>query len=412
MINFVFEDLNRSLNFIDCPDVNKSTIRRFGPAVIASSIFPRQKISIHDNLPKNFIIAAGVNHHPDDWSGPPWIKDERASVLANINSVYLTHLQNNQALLLLDQSLEGYQTTWLWEYFHEDCRNHNVNPQSIVYVTGNLIADEQYTAWADQLGLTNRIKVIPYMHFEKDIQRIATQMKLTPSVDAHIEYKLAHTVKTYNCLQKRPRVHRSWFYLYLFKNNLLEHGLVSTNHYGNHIPNIDGIRVPQDLLEEAASLLPLVVHGEPNNTKDDQHYINRILDNVCLDSWVSIISEASFVDSENTLFLSEKLFKPIACMHPFIVLGNKDSLKKLRQMGYKTFDGFIDESYDSLHTFERFEAIISAIKKIIAIEDKAAWYKSMQGILEHNYNVLHTQGNRPNPAHDALINYYNDYFKE
>jgi hypothetical protein len=412
VINFVFEDLDRSLNFIDCSDVNKSTIRRFGPAVIASSIFPKQKISIHDNLPKNFIIAAGVNHHPDDWSGPPWIKDRRDSVLANINPIYLTHLQNGQALLLLDQSLEGYQTTWLWEYFHEDCRNYNVNPQSIVYVTGNLIADEQYTAWADQLGLTNRIKVIPYMHFEKDIQRIATQMKLTPSVDAHIEYKLSHAVKTYNCLQKRPRVHRSWFYLYLFKNNLLEHGLVSTNHYGSHIPNIDGVRVPQDLLEEAASLLPLIVHSEPNNTKDDQYYINRILDKVCLDSWVSIISEASFVDSENTLFLSEKLFKPIACMHPFIVLGNKDSLKKLRQMGYRTFDGFIDESYDSLPTFERFEAIILAIKKIIAIEDKVTWYKSMQDILEHNYNVLHSQGKRSNPAHNTLTNYYNEYFKE
>jgi len=412
VINFVFEDINRSLNFINCSDINKSNIRRFGSAVIASAVFPRQRISIHNTLPKNFIIAAGVNHHPDDWSGPPWIKEERTSVLANINPIYLTHLQNGRALLLLDQSLEGYQTTWLWEYFHEDCKNYNVNPQSIVYVTGNLIADDQYTAWADQLKLTNRIKVIPYMHFEKDIQRIATQMKLTPSVDAHIAYKLTHTVKAYNCLQKRPRVHRSWFYLYLFKNNLLEHGLVSTNHYGNHIPSIDGVRIPQDLLEEAASLLPLIVHSEPNNIKDDQHYINRILDKVCLDSWVSIISEASFVDSENTLFLSEKLFKPIACMHPFIVMGNRDSLKKLRQMGYKTFDGFIDESYDSLPTFERFEAIISSIKKIIAIEDKVAWYKSMQDILEHNYNVLHNQGKRSNPAHGALISYYNEYFKE
>ena len=412
MINFVFEDLNRSLNFVDCPDVNKSTIRRFGPAVIASSIFPRQKTSIHNDLPKNFIIATGVNHHPEDWAGPPWIKDHKLSVLANLNPVYLKHLQQGRALLLLDQSLEGYQTTWLWEYFHADCAEYNVDPQAIVYVTGNLIADQQYTTWADQQGFISRIKVIPYMHFEKDIQRIATQMKLSPSVDAHIEYKSSNLVKTYNCLQKRPRVHRSWFYLHLFKNNLLDDGLVSTNHYGNHIPNIDGVRVPQDLLEQGARLLPLIVHGEANNIKDDQHYINRILDKVCLDSWVSIISEASFVDSEHTLFLSEKLFKPIACMHPFIVLGNRDSLKKLREMGYKTFDGFIDESYDSLPTFERFEAIITAIKKIIAIEDKASWYKSMQDILEHNYNVLHTQGKRSNPAHDALIDYYNEYFKE
>ena len=412
MINFVFEDVKQSTNFIDCNDLNKSTIRRFGSSVITSAIHPRTRLSINDPLPDHFIIAAGVNHHPEDWAGPPWIKDDRASVLANLNSVYLQSLQEGRALLLLDQSLEGYQTSWLWEYFHADCAQHNVNPQAIIYVTGNLIADTQYEDWADQKTLADRIKVIPYMHFEKDIQRIATQMKLTPSVDSHIKYKLTNPTKVYNCLQKRPRVHRSWFYLYLFKNNLLDHGLISTNHYGNHIPNIDGIRVPQDLLEEGAKLLPLIVHGEPNNTKDDQHYINRILDKVCLDSWVSIISEASFVDSEETLFLSEKLFKPIACMHPFIVLGNRNSLKKLREMGYKTFDGFIDESYDSLPTFERFQAIITAIKKIIAIEDKAAWYKSMQDILEHNYNVLHTQGLRTNPAHDSLVTYYNNYFKE
>jgi hypothetical protein len=412
VINFVFEDTNRSTNFIDCNDINKSTIRRFGSSVIATAIQPRTRLSINDPLPDHFIIAAGVNHHPDDWAGPPWIKDNRTSVLANLNPVYLKNLQEGKALLLLDQSLEGYQTSWLWEYFHADCAEHNVNPQAIVYVTGNLIADTQYSDWANQHLIAHRIKVIPYMHFEKDIQRIATQMKLSPSVDSHLEYKSINPIKVYNCLQKRPRVHRSWFYLYLFKNNLLDDGLVSTNHYGNHIPNIDGIRVPQDLLEEGAKLLPLIVHGEPNNIKDDQHYINRILDKVCLDSWVSIISEASFVDSEETLFLSEKLFKPIACMHPFIILGNKDSLKKLREMGYKTFDGFIDERYDLLPTFERFEAIINAIKKIIAIEDKTAWYKSMQDILEHNYNVLHTQGKRSNPAHNMLVSYYNDYFKE
>jgi len=415
VINFVFEDTNNITNFTQCPDVNKSGIRRFAPAVIASALTRRVKYSGNsrvyssDQIPNNCIIASGVNHHPDDWAIG---KYSGTSVLENISTQYLERLQQGKALLVLDQSLEGYQTEWLWEFFHEDCNKYNVAPQAIVYVTGNMIADEQYNEWAKYNHISDRIKVIPYMHFERDIQQIAKRMNLVSNFDANLEYKLTNPIKTYNCLQKRQRVHRSWFYLYLYKNNLLDSGLVSTNSYGTHIPNIDGVKPPQALLEEAGKLLPLVVHGEPNNVKDDQHYINRILDKVCLDTWVSVVSEASFVDSEHTLFLSEKIFKPIACMHPFIILGNRGSLKKLREMGYKTFEGFIDESYDDLPTFQRFEAIISAIKQIDAIEDKVKWYESMRNILEHNYQVFCASEHKDVKAHTELINYYNDYFKD
>jgi hypothetical protein len=416
VINFVFEDIDNLQNFTQCPDINKSGIRRFAPAVIASALTRRIKYAGNsrvykntDELPNKVIIASGVNHHPDDWAIG---KQSGTSVLDNISPQYLKLLQQGQALLVLDQSLEGYQTEWLWQFFHEDCSKHGVNPRAVVYVTGNMIADEQYTNWANDHKVCDTMKVIPYMHFERDIQQIAKRVNLVSNFDTNLEYKKSNPIKTYNCLQKRQRVHRSWFYLYLYKNNLLDAGLVSTNSYGNHIPNIDGIKPPQQLLEEAGKLLPLVVHGEPNNVKDDQHYINRILDKVCLDSWVSVVSEASFVDSENTLFLSEKIFKPIACMHPFIILGNKGSLKKLKEMGYKTFEGFIDERYDELDTFPRFEAIIHAIKQIDAIEDKVEWYKSMRHILEHNYRVFCASEHKDVVAHTSLINYYNEYFKE
>jgi hypothetical protein len=65
-----------------------------------------------------------------------------------------------------------------------------------------------------------------------------------------------------------------------------------------------------------------------------------------------------------------------------------------------------------LDTFPRFEAIIHAIKKIDAIEDKTSWYKSMRGILEHNYSIFKDSGSKDLKAHTELINYYNEYFKE
>ena len=134
--------------------------------------------------------------------------------------------------------------------------------------------------------------------------------------------------------------------------------------------------------------LPLLVYEKRNDELDDNYYIRRFNNQVCLDTYVTVVSEAHCGDSSETMFISEKTYKVIACRQPFIIMGNKDTLKKLRECGYRTFDGFIDESYDSLPTFQRMEAIIESLKKIEAIEDKLNWFKSMEEIIEHNYNTF------------------------
>jgi hypothetical protein len=153
-----------------------------------------------------------------------------------------------------------------------------------------------------------------------------------------------------------------------------------------------------------------VIYNTPNNEKDDLFYITRITDQVFLDSWLTVIPEASFADSDGTLFISEKTFKPIACMHPFIVFGNRGSLKELHAMGYKTFSPFINEDYDDLPTFERMDAIIKEIKRIDSIPDKFKWLDSMKDILEHNYKLLHSTIDVAPVAHTNVFNYYNKFF--
>ena len=273
-----------------------------------------------------------------------------------------------------------------------------------------MLAADQYNDWANQRNQELRINVIPYTHFESNIANIAGDLKLSLSVEQHLEYKNSHDIKSFNCLQKRLRGHRIWFYVKMHTAGILNDGLVSMNSFPPDSVWLSGQRLASEDIIESTKELPLLVYGKSNNEYDDGYYIRRIQDTVCLDSWVSVISEASFADSDITLFLSEKTFKPIACLHPFIILGNRGSLAELRKMGYKTFDGFIDESYDSLPTFERFDAVIESIKKIIAIEDKAAWYESMKDILIHNYNTLKDNERKTNPACIKLQQVYNTYF--
>jgi hypothetical protein len=60
----------------------------------------------------------------------------------------------------------------------------------------------------------------------------------------------------------------------------------------------------------------------------------------------------------------------------------------MREIGYKTFDGFIDEGYDSLPTHERLKYIIESIKKVNQIKDKLEWFKSMENIVKFNQETL------------------------
>jgi len=414
-MKFVFEDDSTASNFMECKDINPSGIKRFTPSPMVITLFSFgtqwERFDIK-NKPKRYIISTGVNHNPSDWTGH--LDPEKQSCFAYLNEIYLKDLRKGRALLLFDQSFEGYQTTWLWSYFHSECEKYQISPKAIIYVTGNLIADAQYEKWAKQNSIKERMSVIPYSHFEKDVFMMNSSLKNPITLEQSIEYKKQNLekIKSYNCLQKRLRNHRIWFYTKLYKANLLNDGLVSMNQINNYHVNIEGVPIDIDEVKESAQVLPLKIYGKDNNIEPDNYYIRRILSEVYLDSWVSVISEASFADNENTVFISEKTYKSIANFHPFIILGNKGSLHKLRQMGYKTFDGFIDESYDTLSTFDRFDAIIESINKIKSIEDKLSWYTSMKDILIHNYQVLKRNSQEQNIAYKNLHMYNTLYFRK
>lgn len=406
-MKFIFEDTDNFLNFTSCKDVNPSTIRRFGTSSLVMKIIKKNNglvVSAFQNH-ENYIISASVNHSPNDWA-------KKDGFLKYLTPRQLSDLKNKKAMVLLDQTLEGYQTNWLWDYFHNECSAYEVDPRSIIYITGNMLAEEQYDTWASNSKILSKISVISHPIFENDVFEIFQETIKERSFDYWLDYKKNNlkNIKDYNCLQKRLRAHRIWFYNHLYKEKLLSYGLVSMNPYNYKSSYMEGKWLPFEASEEANKILPLLIYGKNNNEKDDNYYIRRITDQVFKDTWVSVISEASFADSDHTLFLSEKIFKPIACMHPFIIVGNKNSLKKLKEMGYKTFEGFIDEDYDSLSTFDRFDAITKSIKKIIDTPNKIDWYYSMKEILVHNYNTLKTNSLKISPGEERLNIIYKEYF--
>ena len=83
---------------------------------------------------------------------------------------------------------------------------------------------------------------------------------------------------------------------------------------------------------------------------------------------ISIVLETLFDDRTH---LTEKILRPIACGHPFILAGGPGSLEFLRSYGFETFAPWIDESYDNIKNHDqRLLAIKNEMQRIVLLPEK------------------------------------------
>jgi len=105
-----------------------------------------------------------------------------------------------------------------------------------------------------------------------------------------------------------------------------------------------------------------------------------------------IITEYSCTDTD--ISISEKLSLAVLSKTPFVVLGDKGYMSHLKKLGFKTFDKFWSEEYDSCSGDERIQKIAATIDSIcrdgnICEADEygnSVYNREMNEILEYNYN--------------------------
>jgi len=386
--------------------------------------------SINKISENKYIIPIAVANNPCDWSdmdGSGNVDTSKKSIFELIHPNFLKDLQSKKALLLIDQSIEGYHQVWLWDWFHKKCNTYKISPNTIVYMTGDQESADKYDKWCVENNISSKLKVIPSISLSYYIRSTYQKTNLDIKFDELLEYKKNNspTIYLYDCLNLRPRSHRILNFLHLVNSDLLKYGNVSMSdqtEWKNYIDMKPGAApyyrtygLPIHIISKLNGLsteLNVKTYSKLSEIKEYYIFYERILDDVYRNSWVSVVTESSFFEQEHAIFVSEKTFKPIACMQPFIIVGSKGTLKYLRKLGYKTFHPFIDESYDELDDKERFIAIMDAIKKIQAIEDKVSWYKSMREIVEHNHNLFMQIGETKSIEHQKLLKYYMEYSEE
>ena len=431
---FVFEKIEDGLplNFIHCNDVNKSGIGRITVSPVASTLLrvvrtqPQQhkkytmeiKVSLTPPVDEIYIIPVGVAHSPYDWCGPDKYENgynedspDRKNLFEYIPEIYLQDLRHGKAYLLIDQTHEGYQSDWMWQWFHNNCSDYNIPPEKIIYITGNMDCSKQYTEWADVCKLVPRILTIPLAHFEHVVSEIAksydtgffppglSERRRLPDFEKHIEYKTKDLSKIsmFNVLQKRPRSYRQWFFKHIYDAGLIDGNIITMNKFDRESSYFEDKDMSRVDFEKLDAILPMIPKENPStytidnfSSGDGANYVLSLNDLTILDSWCTVVSEASYGDREGACFISEKTFKPIACQQPFIILGSKHILKNLKEMGYKTFHPYIDESYDELSTWKRMEAITAEMVRLnnMSDQERLQWFKDLEPIIKHNFDML------------------------
>jgi len=103
------------------------------------------------------------------------------------------------------------------------------------------------------------------------------------------------------------------------------------------------------------------------------------------DSYCSFVMETLY-DAEQSggAFITEKTFKAILNAHPFVIFGCPGTLAILRKLGYRTFDTYLDNSYDAEnHNTERFIRTMNTVQHLLSL-DLHAWYQQCLPDILHN----------------------------
>ena len=299
-----------------------------------------------------------------------------------ISQKVLEDIKNNKAKLVLLMSTEGESGTIVapqdFNILNAWINDLQLPAKNIHYINGNLTSNT-----------ISKQNTMPYnMYGVTVFETWNDPFKFNDIVD----FKPAENQYLYLNYNRIPRLHRIYLLAELLEAGLFNEGLNSfditkrktllqDNNFKYAINMYD-----KELLQTAQYIF---------NTKTqiiDIDTTNNLASNINIhmheSTFVDIVTE-TIVDP-NSLFISEKLWKPIMIGKPFIVLGSNGMLSKLKEMGYKTYDKWFDETYDNTNTLN--EKIKIIIKNINSYKDKSIdelRYIRKQMSETCKYNQLH-----------------------
>ena len=209
-------------------------------------------------------------------------------------------------------------------------------------------------------------------------------------IDAHRQYFFDDEYTTtpnfqhhFMCLNNKCNSHRAFLLNKMFgEETVWKRGLISA------IQKDDRYIFPHPIIIEEERPASLVEKFYDWELVSDKQIANDIVSLGDPKNWqshfVTVVTESC---QHTDVFLSEKIFKPLIGMRPFLALGDTGIYEKLREFGFDTFDdlfpnvGLYETNYE-----RRANNLMKDLQKICLtpIQDLDDVYASIYTRLEHN----------------------------
>jgi hypothetical protein len=104
------------------------------------------------------------------------------------------------------------------------------------------------------------------------------------------------------------------------------------------------------------------------------------------DTYFSLVTETVFEYPYS--FRTEKIAKPLAVGHPWIVASNRGFYRDMRNLGFQTFDSLINESFDSIDNSQERMDRIAAVVNDLCQQDLTSFMQASESICKYNQQHL------------------------
>lgn len=317
-----------------------------------------------------------------------WENRHHRALFQHISDEVKVACRSGKATILINAAFEGDHliSAKVFDHLHQACADDRIPVEHVVFATGNLRAQSLYNRWRKaQPVWVQPIQIVTIPLFESMIR-----YPLRTSSDKFLSENDARAAtnrpKHFLSFNRRAHEHRQIFAAQIVARGLLDrfHLSMSVPAEGRYSPKEMPLAEWQRLFPTIKSDLALLNQRTPITVDADEFKTNHAFTHVVFpyrESYINVVTETQFLDPhDELLFLSEKVYKPMANYQPFIVLGCRHTLKILREQGYATFAPFIDESYDNEpDDYVRMKMVLAEIERISALpmEELDAWYQSI-----------------------------------
>jgi len=231
--------------------------------------------------------------------------------------------------------------------------------------------------------LPDQYHALLYDHFLTQPQRYEENIAASKRVNEIFEKK--HKPYKFLFLNGRYRQHRHELLNRFQTAGLLDHALWT---------NLDGTALPVQRLPAhyEVELFHAQLAETPPPGFAKYHLFNNLWGEIYIrpepyiDTYFSLVTETVFNYPHS--FRTEKIAKPLMMGHPFVVAANPGFYRDLRNLGFRTFDHVLDESFDSIDNSQDRLTRIVAIVRDLCSQDMLQFLSAVEPVCKYNQQHL------------------------